>query len=136
MGKYQRYDKRKRDERPWKIHPIWRGIGCFMILLLPLMSYAAAVAIVQAGLIDLPKELDQSYVLPNIITIPYLNSSFSSPIQGQITYSVIFYFFVFLLLSIGLLSVVYGYMYRIMGPPRYNALDSPPVKSPQRRRYY
>jgi hypothetical protein len=136
MGKYQRYDKRKRDERPWKIHPIWRGIGCFMILLLPLMSYAAAVAIVQAGLIDLPKELDQSYVLPNIITIPYLNSSFTSPIQGQITYSVIFYFFVFLFLSIGLLSVVYGYMYRIMGPPRYNALDSPPVKSPQRRRYH
>lgn len=136
MGKYQKYDKRKRDERPWKIHPVWRGIGCFMILLLPLMSYAAAVAIVQAGLIDLPKELDQSYVLPKIITIPYLNSSFTSPIQGQITYSVIFYFFVFLLLSIGLLSVVYGYMYRIMGPPRYTALDSPPVKSPQRRRYY
>jgi hypothetical protein len=136
MGKYHKYDKRKRDERLWKIHPVWRGIGCFMILLLPLMSYAAAVAIVQAGLIDLPKELDQSYVLPNIITIPYLNSSFSSPIQGQITYSVIFYFFVFLLLSIGLLSVVYGYMYRIMGPPRYTALDSPPVKSPQRRRYY
>lgn len=135
MGKYQRYDKRKRDERPWKIHPIWRGIGCFMILLLPLMSYAAAVAIVQAGLIDLPKELDQSYVLPNIITIPFLNSSFSSPIQGQITYSVIFYFFVFLFLSIGLLSVVYGYMYRTMGPPRYTALDSPPVKTPPRRRY-
>lgn len=136
MGKYHRYDKRNRDERPWKIHPVWRGIGCFMILLLPLMSYAAAVAIVQAGLIDLPKELDQSYVLPNIIAIPYLNSSFTSPIQGQITYSVIFYFFVFLFLSIGLLSVVYGYMYRIMGPPRYTALDSPPVKSPQRRRYY
>ena len=136
MGKYQKYDKRKRDERPWKIHPVWRGIGCFMILLLPLMSYAAAVAIVQAGLIDLPRELDQSYVLPNIITIPYLNSSFTSPIQGQITYSVIFYFFVFLLLSIGLLSVVYGYMYRIMGPPRYTALDSPPVKSPPRRRYH
>jgi hypothetical protein len=135
MGKYHKYDKRKRDERPWKIHPIWQGIGCLMIPLLLLMSYAAAVVIVQAGLIDLPKELDQSYVLPNIITIPFLNSSFSSPIQGQITYSVIFYFFVFLFLSIGLLSVVYGYMYRTMGPPRYTALDSPPVKTPPRRRY-
>jgi hypothetical protein len=135
MGKYHRYDKRKRDERPWNIHPIWRGIGCFMILLLPLMSYAAAVTIVQAHLIDLPKELDQSYVLPNIIAIPFLNSNLTSPIQGQITYSVIFYFFVFLVLSIGLLSVVYGYMYRIMGPPRYTALDSPPIKSPPRRRY-
>ena len=41
MGKYQSGVKREepRYEGP---PPIWRGIGCLLIVLVPLMSYAAA----------------------------------------------------------------------------------------------
>lgn len=27
---------------PWRVHPIWRGIGCFLMILIPVISYGLA----------------------------------------------------------------------------------------------
>ena len=42
MGKYERFDYQTRKKPPPKIHPIWRGIGCMMLILIPVVAYAAA----------------------------------------------------------------------------------------------
>ena len=32
--------------RPWKVHPVWRGIGCFMAILIPIMAWAGAIVMI------------------------------------------------------------------------------------------
>lgn len=27
---------------PWRVHPIWRGIGCLLLILIPIISYGLA----------------------------------------------------------------------------------------------
>ncbi len=50
MGsKYREYSSKhtiSREERD-RIHPIWRGIGFGMIVLIPIVSYAAAIVVLQ-----------------------------------------------------------------------------------------
>lgn len=119
MGKYRKYDMWV-DEKPrWKVHPIWRGIGCLLLILLPIVSYAAAVLIVDAnrtnGYIPIPRELtgppQYPYLFANLI----------------VTLLVMFFAF-------ALLSTFYALLYRIIGPPRYGPLDSPPIKKKKVKR--
>ena len=35
MGFSSQKYRKERQERPWVIHPVWRGIGCALILLNP-----------------------------------------------------------------------------------------------------
>ena len=44
MGKFDRYDKfQEMQQQPAsQVHPIWRGIGCVMLILIPILAYAAA----------------------------------------------------------------------------------------------
>ena len=36
----------RRSLFPWKVHPIWRGIGCIMAILIPALSFALAAYII------------------------------------------------------------------------------------------
>jgi hypothetical protein len=47
MPKNSQYivDKPRIDEKK-KIHPVWRGIGCVLMVLIPFVSYFAAVQII------------------------------------------------------------------------------------------
>ena len=48
MTSYDKYNPRANmPSRPYRVHPIWRGIGCFMMVLIPVMSYAGAVLLVE-----------------------------------------------------------------------------------------
>jgi hypothetical protein len=130
MGKYQTYAPEKREPK-WKVHPIWRGIGCLLIVIIPLMSYAAAITVragnEQAGWIAVPPELDQ---YPNLNRIeryaPALQPVFSW-IEGIYILDVVLTV-VFILLGFGLLTVAYSLIYALAGPPRYGPLDAPPVR--------
>jgi hypothetical protein len=132
----RQYNRPKPDQRPWKIHPIWRGIGCFMLILLPIMAYVAQHDFWRnTTWFPLPADLIQPVAIPttgisevNAYIIPVNNL-----IGERIYYADLFFFFIFLLLGFGLLSMVYGVFYRIVGPPRYGRYDAPPEKV--RRRY-
>jgi hypothetical protein len=42
MGKYNSMSKRQHDKKePQQLPPIWRGIGFAMMIIIPIMSYAA-----------------------------------------------------------------------------------------------
>jgi hypothetical protein len=132
-----RFDQRRtQDVRPWKIHPIWRGIGCFLIVLIPILSYAAAVEFMRSNRwIPLPPELNQPIVVPytSVGQVDQISAWINSFLSG-ILFGHIFFALVFVIIGFGLLSVLYSIFYRIAGPPRYGKYDLPPIKAPKRPR--
>jgi hypothetical protein len=118
MAKYQKYNPRDRArERPWKVHPIWRGIGCLMMIIIPIMAYAGAVVLVQMNLeqgwLPSPAELMQTVTIPYVGSFPHLFA----------------HLLVTLLLSLvgfSVLTALYSLMYRMVGPSQYGPQDAPP----------
>jgi hypothetical protein len=125
MGKFDRYEARQvKQEKVHKIHPVWRGIGCLMIIIIPVMAYAAADVFLQAapGLGLFPRSSD---IYRNIDLGFYV-----APISlGMVVFTILFAMVGFLLFS-----VLYSIVYRMAGPPRYGPTDAPPPKRTKSRR--
>lgn len=120
MGKYGTRQAPP-PERPWQIHPVWRGIGCLMLLIFPPVAFAAGHLLVEANLENawypIPREFMGSFTIPTTsITFPHF-------------YSTMMVATILLLLGFGVVMVIYAAMYSAVGPSRYGPLDSPPVRS-------
>jgi hypothetical protein len=124
MGRYRSYTRQEVKERPWEVHPIWRGLGCILIILIPIMSYAAAVVVVHENLVN--KWVDLPPELAGFIVIPYLGV--------RVFFAEIAATLLFMFIGYGILVLIYSVMYRIVGPPRYGPLDSPPIRRQPTRR--
>lgn len=128
MSKYDKFNQGSRmQERPWKIHPIWRGIGCLMMILIPIMAYAGAVILVQANLeqgwLPMPRELIQTVTLP---------------LMGEVEqfYAVVIVTALLMIIGFGVVTILYSLIYSAVGPPRLGPLDAPPVRnSPKKKKY-
>lgn len=100
------------------IHPVWRGIGCILIMIIPLVAFSISYLLVDAQIpqtyFPIPLELAQRYNVPGFGRIPLL-------------YILVITLVVMLLLG-AVLSVLYSVVYRIAGPPTYGPLDAPPIK--------
>jgi amino acid permease len=126
MGKYDKYSMQSRAaQRPWTIHPVWRGIGCVMIVLIPFMAYAGAVLLVQANQeqnwFPVPRDLSQT------VDVPYLGSLDNLYITLLIT-------LVLILVGYALITVIYTLVMNFIGPPRYGAMDAPPMRRSRKRK--
>jgi hypothetical protein len=111
--------------RPWKIHPIWRGFGCLILLIAPVIAYAGAEVLLQLNgefrWFPAPAELMVPVRIPGLeITIDHL---WATAIIGV----------GLLLLGFALLIVFYGIIYSLIGPSRYGPLDADPHKDMPRR---
>lgn len=134
MSRYNRFEKR--DERPWKIHPIWRGIGCIWLILLPVMSYAGAWTFTRENFknnwLPLTDTLRKPLVLP-VYDFPFLSFPLNFNIlirwiPGQPLYNVDALFFIgFLFLGFGIISVIYALMFRTLAPAR-GPFDAPEIE--------
>ena len=128
MSKYDKFNKGSRmQERPWKIHPIWRGIGCLMMILIPVMAYAGAVVLVQANLeqgwLPMPRELIQTVALPLVGEVKQF-------------YAVVIVTALLMIIGFGVVTILYSLIYSAVGPPRLGPLDAPPVRhSPSKKKY-
>ena len=128
MSKYNKYE-RKRPESPYKIHPVWTGIGCLMIIIVPIMSGAAAQLLVDLGHQQgwgIMYSLGGNLALPAMLyTTPYISpvADYLSSIP-DFSALVLFFLIVVLILS-GVLSFAYSLVYRVIGPPRYTSEDEP-----------
>ena len=130
MGFSTQQYRSDKTERRWKINPIWRGIGCFLLLLIPIMAWFAAELFLDSG-----QQVIQSDSLYQPITIQYINiaeidkiiadfnaySASSNLVGGQFFFTVIF-----TVIGYGLLAFLYAVLYRLIGPPRYGPFDVPP----------
>jgi hypothetical protein len=127
--KYAQYQK-KTPPKPTQPHPIWRGIGCLMMILVPFMSYAAGVLTVNYALqqgYPLPYQLLGAPTLPAFIwqnpTLAYL---FAPLLRWENLYAHLTFALVYVVLFGSILAFVYALIYRFVGPPRYTPLDVPP----------
>jgi amino acid permease len=126
MGKYEKYSMQSRAaDSPWTIHPIWRGIGCVLIVLIPFLAYGGAVLLVQANQeqkwAPVPGQLSQA------VEIPYLGSFDNLFITLLVTV-------VLILVGYALITVIYTLLMSVLGPPRYGEMDAPPQRRSGKRR--
>jgi hypothetical protein len=113
-------------KRPWKVHPIWRGIGCIIMLVAPVIAYAGATV-----LIDLNAENDW-VTIPYELMQPVRIASLDMTVDRL--YGTLILAGLLLILGFALIISIYGVIYGLMGPPRYGPLDADPNKDIPRRR--
>jgi hypothetical protein len=115
-------------ERQYAIHPIWRGIGCLMFIIIPIMAYAGAVILVEMNIqtrwVPLAKELFAPVRIPFIgYTIPHLYANLIVATLLSI-------------LGFGVMMVIYALLYRSIGVSTMGPLDAAPIRrSPKKSSY-
>jgi len=135
--KFTKYN-RKGPKPEKKLHPIWRGIGCLLIIIMPLISYFTALEIIKVG-------VSQGWSFP-----PYFLGFVKFPdwvwkfrvlavIAGPIAnfpnlLAVLAITIVLVIILFGIFSFLYSLLYKVVGPPRYTEIDSPPIKGRRIRR--
>jgi hypothetical protein len=138
MTKYTRVAN-KSAERPWKIHPVWRGIGCFMAIIIVVMSYAGAKEFVdynqKTAKLGLPEVVYDKVEIPYTKYIPALkDDDVVNKFFAKMKYGYIIFMLIFMFIGFGAFSFVYSAMYRATGPSRYSMIDSPEVRRPPQTR--
>ena len=112
-NKYQTYTKKEdlRD-REVRLHPVWRGVGFALIVLTPIMAYAATLVILDANTannwVQIPKELLYQGSDPLL---------FAKMILTVVLIFLIGSFF----------SLITFILYGAFGPKRYGPMDAPPT---------
>ena len=118
------YNKRtaQRDQ-PWKIHPIWRGIGCILTVIIPILAFAMADLIIEANItqIGIPIELRatvETYIFGRIRFF-----------WAKVVFGVV--------ISVGLFAILtffYAVLYRMSGQGKRGPMDASPVRRDIRKR--
>ena len=128
MGsKYRQYqmDKGPSVEEMRRIHPVWRGVGCVLMVLMPIIAWAAADELITNRIIPLPSDMlagpgDFLYgIIPD--TLIHIRLAL---------------FVVILLVLYALLTFLTFLMNRFFGiTPRSDPFYVPPVRPRRQRRY-
>jgi hypothetical protein len=129
MGKYAKY-QRKSQKKP-EGNPIWRGVGCVLIVVVPLISYG--LMIILTPMIKATNLVP--YELLGRVTFP--DWALRAPVLSDLTFFIggindlwlkVLAFFVILLLLTTISSLIYTMVFQLIGPPRYTDTDAPPAK--------
>jgi hypothetical protein len=114
------------------VHPVMRGIGCIMIVVVPILAYGVSVLLVNYG------TRNGWPIPPNWLGTPTFHPllwrlsgvavvlNFLSR-QTHLTANIIFTIAITIVIG-GIMSVIYGYVYTLFGPPRYGPTDAPPPR--------
>ncbi len=134
MGKFDRYDKyQEMQQQPAsQVHPIWRGIGCVMLILIPIVAYAAADTFFDNAS---NLRIFGSTVFPSsgILYHIYFSYPLGDTLLRVAPFHLVF-MIVFSILGYLVLSMVYTIVYQVTGPPKYGPTNSPPLRNPRKRR--
>ncbi len=112
MSKYTNYSsERKITPAEKTVHPVWRGIGCVLMVLIPAMAFAAALLILQENAkqawFKIPTEL--------------LVKGFGDPlILIKAIFTVVIALFLY-----AVFALITFIINRSFGPPRYGPTDMP-----------
>lgn len=137
MAKYRSYE-RQPVERTREIHPVWRGIGCIILILIPIMAYLGTTLLVQQGVKDqwpMPTDLMGHPQLPPWLYQFAFTRQFAQPISSvDNLYAIVTGTILLTILAFGVLALIYSWSYKAVGPGRYTPLDAPEVDRTARRR--
>jgi hypothetical protein len=133
MTKYSTAQQRRSvTDHTVHAHPIWRGIGCLLFVIVPVLSYILAAASVQLAVDQnwpMPYQLMGYPIMPVLLwkdvgIVPLLTF-----IQSQNNlYAILTITLVFIIFFASLISFIYAMIYRFVGPSRYGPQDAPPPK--------
>jgi hypothetical protein len=132
MGKYSSHARQAPRPPKGVVHPVMRGIGCLMIVIVPTLAYGISVLLVNYGIskgwpippdwLGTPTFHPLLWRLSGVATIlAFLQA------QTNLIANVIFSIALTVVIG-GVMSVIYGYIYTIFGPPRYGPTDAPPPR--------
>ena len=132
MGKYTSRVRQAPKPRRTEVHPVMRGIGCIMIVIVPILAYGIALLLIDYGIRN-GWPIPPNWLRP--ITIPplLLNLRGLAPVwnfllnQDNLIAVIVFTIAITVVIG-GVMSVLYGYIYSIFGPPRYGPQDAPPIR--------
>jgi len=116
-----------------------RGIGCIMIVVVPILAYGVSVLLVNYGATQgWPIPLNW-YGPPAIHPLLWQLQGLQPILrfiqaQNNLEANLIFTVAIAVVIG-GIMSVIYGYMYTIFGPPRYGPQDAPPIRGVKVKRY-
>ena len=139
MGKYSSYSKPKPKPRIEGVHPVMRGIGCLMMVIVPILSYGLAVLLVNYGTQrgwPIPSEWYGPPKFPQLLwdlqglrpILQFLQA------QSNLVANLIFAFVLIVLIGV-IMAIIYGYIYTLFGPPKYGPQDAPPIRGVKVKRY-
>lgn len=119
MGKYNYLAQQPKNLEKQPVHPIWRGIGCLMIVLMPIVAYAAASLLVDAALkygwVNISRDLTQSVYIPVVLKpVPHLFANLALSI-------------ILIFIGYGFLVFLYALVYKFSGTSKMGPYDSPPI---------
>jgi hypothetical protein len=102
------------------------------------MSWYGSIIFLQNNRwIPLPESLIKPILIPytkQVLVDQYIGIINGALGGSGITYGHLFFTIAIMFFGFGLLSIIYGMMYRVAGPPRYGPFDVPPVKERRGRR--
>jgi hypothetical protein len=114
-----------------------RGIGCLMIVIVPILAYGLSVLLVNYGASNgwpIPPDWMGT---PTFHPLLWRLSGVAAILrflqtQTNLIANVIFAIAITVVIG-GVMSVLYGYIYTIFGPPRYGPTDAPPPRVKAKR---
>jgi hypothetical protein len=120
---YRQYDKEPESKGT---HPAWRGIGCLLMMIIPVISFAAADLILR-------------YARGNVagFFVPFqLRGNVSIPGYGVVVdlWAVLLLAFVIALVLFAVLAIVNSLVYGMSGMTRRRFEAPPPRYKPKRKR--
>jgi len=111
MGRQSQYQFEQPRRNRQEIHPIWRLIGLAMMLLIPFLSYLAAVGLLQEN------AKQRWFPIPGDLLIRWGND----PMLGiKILLTLVIAFLLYLIFM-----MVTFILNRFIAPPRYGPTDAP-----------
>ena len=109
-----------------------RGIGCLMIVIVPIIAYGVSVILVNIG-------VSSGWPIPsNWLGTPTFHpllwrlaglAYILEFLQAQTNLTANLFFTLAITVVIGgIMSVIFGYIYKLFGPSQYGPLDAPPQR--------
>ena len=127
-----RYDKFTQKSKPKpERNPIWRGIGCILMVIVPLITCAlttlAMPTLVATGLV--PLQLLGHITFPDWVHRSVFLGDIASFIGGiNNLWLGVLVFFIILLLLTGIFSLIYVMILQVIGPSQYGETDAAPSR--------
>jgi hypothetical protein len=131
MGKYSAINFKRPKPRAERPHPIWRGIGCVLMVIVPIISFGLAEITVQSawGNQYIPYQLMGNAVMPTALWKVGLLGPILGFIQNQPSlYAVLIFLCLYILVIGAIVSIANAYLYKSFGPSRLGPQDAPQPK--------
>lgn len=128
MGVYNP-NMRQSPPPPAEPHPIWRGLGCIISLIMPIIAYAGAYILIDYGSKNgwpIPYQLMGPPAIHPLLWKATSLAPLWAFIQSQNNlYAILALTFLITIILETISSIIYAIMYRSV-VPRYRPLDAPP----------